>query len=86
MNPCSQCQNCMDYQLTGMLLSKDRAAVTFACAVCGKKGLSQCLMMKGEKRSQITLPLLCWDASLDKQQDLLVGWSAGRCVFSPVQF
>lgn len=65
---------CMDCQLTCRLLSKDRVAVTFARAVRGEEGLSQCPMMRGEKRSQITLSsLLCWDVSLDKQQDPLVG-------------
>lgn len=68
----------MDCQLTGRLSSKDKVAVTFACAVCGKEGLAQCLVMRGEKRSQITSFSCAGVHHWTKQQDLLVGWSAGR--------
>lgn len=69
----------MDCQLAGRLLSKDRVAGTFAHASCGKEGPSQCLVMRGEKRSQITLPGTCWDHWTNSRIFSLAGVLVGLC-------
>lgn len=67
----------------GVIKGQGRAAVTFhSCHLC--KGSSA--PVSGDKRceeSQVTLPVPCWDPSLDKQQDTVVGRAAGALTTEP---
>lgn len=75
----------MDCQLTGLLSLKNTAAMAFGLC-CLWKGSSLPVSgdeMCDEKPDYVTSS--CWDPPPDRWQDVLVGWSAGRYVFSPVQ-